>query len=206
MMKLVKLHFSLPVLICLLFLHACSDSNRLTPLTSDSVILTFGDSLTVGVGTSEQHSYPVVLEELSQRRVIRSGVSGEETKQGLARLPVVLDEFQPNLVVLLQGGNDILRNRNLQQTKQNLANMIELMQSRSIDVVLVGVPEKKLFSDVAPFYEQLASEYDLVFADDLLSDLLRNNEYKSDAVHLNKQGYRILAESIHQLLVKHGAL
>ena len=133
-------------------------------------------------------------------------MSGEETKQGLVRLPEVLDQFQPSLVVLLQGGNDILRNRNLQQTKQNLANMIELMQSRSIDIVLVGVPEKKLFSDVAPFYEQLASEYDLVFVDDLLSDLLRNKEYKSDAVHLNKQGYRILAESIHQMLVKHGAL
>jgi len=75
-----------------------------------------------------------------------------------------------------------------------------------VQVVLIGVPEKKLFSDVVPLYEELAEQYNLVFADDLLSGLLRDNEYKSDAVHLNQQGYRVMAESILQLLVKHGAL
>jgi lysophospholipase L1-like esterase len=194
------------LLSCLLFLQACSDSSSLALIPEDGVIVAFGDSLTVGVGASDVHSYPVVLSNLTARRVISAGVSGEETTQGLTRLPVLLDEFKPNLLILLTGGNDILRNKNLQNTKQNLAAMIELSQARGVQVVLIGVPEKKLFSDVAPLYEELAKQYGLVFADDLLSGLLRDNEYKSDAVHLNQQGYRVMAESIHQLLVKHGAL
>lgn len=194
------------LIVCVPFLQACSDSNSLMPIPQDGVILAFGDSLTVGVGTSEAYSYPIVLSELASRQVVSAGVSGEETSQGLSRLPDVIDDVSPDLLILLQGGNDILRNRNLQKTKQNLATMIELAQSRGVQVVLIGVPEKKLFSDVAPLYEELAEQYNLVFADDLLSGLLRDNEYKSDAVHLNQHGYRVMAESIHKLLVKHGAL
>jgi len=193
-------------LACCLILYACSDSPVLKPILEDEIILAFGDSLTVGVGTSEAYNYPSVLEEISNRKVVAAGVSGEETAQGLKRLPHVLDEFQPGSVILLEGGNDILRNRSMHNIKQNLAAMIEQIKSRNIDVVLIGVPEKKLFSDVAPLYQQLADEYGLVLADEVLSDLLRDNEYKSDAVHLNQQGYRKLAESIHKILVKYGAL
>lgn len=197
---------SILVFLCLLILQACSDAPSLYPIPQDGVVLAFGDSLTVGVGATTASSYPAVLEQLSSRKVISAGVSGEETGAGLSRLPNVLDEATPNLLLLLEGGNDILRGKNLQQTKQNLAAMISLAKSRGIQVVLIGVPAKKLFSDVAPLYEELASEHNLVFADDLLSGLLRNNKYKSDPVHLNAQGYRVMAESIHTMLVDHGAL
>ena len=190
----------------LLFIQACSDSVSLTHIPHDGVIVAFGDSLTVGVGTSEAYSYPAVLSELSNRQVISAGISGEETSQGLTRLPTVLDEVQPNLVVLLEGGNDILRNRNAVTIKNNLAKMIGIIKSRNIEVVLIGVPEKKLFSNVAPLYEELAQEHNVVLLGAVLSDLLRDNDYKSDAVHLNEQGYRLLAESIHELLVEKGAL
>jgi acyl-CoA thioesterase-1 len=204
---MLRLNVSLGcVLACLVFLQACSDSISLTPIPEDGVILAFGDSLTVGVGTSGAYSYPAVLSQLSGHNVMGAGVSGEETAQGLIRLQKVMDEVKPGLLILLEGGNDILRNKNLHNTKQNLAAMIELAHARDVQVVLIGVPEKKIFSSVAPLYEELAEQYDLVFADDLLSGLLRDNEYKSDAVHLNQHGYRVMAESIHQLLVKHGAL
>ena len=187
-------------------MQACSDSPALSKIPQDGAILAFGDSLTVGVGAPEQHSYPQVLSMLSGRQVISAGVSGEETSGGVKRLPAVLDEVRPNLLILLQGGNDILRNRNLHLAKQNLAEMIEQAMSRNVDVVLIGVPEKKLFSDSAPFYQELADEYALVYSDDILSDLIRKNEYKSDAVHLNQKGYYMMAESIFELLVEHGAL
>ena len=187
-------------------LVACSDTPSLSYIPPDGVIVAFGDSLTTGVGADADDSYPQILARLSKRRVVGAGISGEETTQGLRRLPKVLEEFTPNLLILLQGGNDILRNRNTQTVKQNLAAMIQLAQSKDVDVVLIGVPAKKLFSDVAPLYPQLAEEFGVVLADDLLSGLLRDNEYKSDPVHLNKKGYRVLAESIHALLQKHGAL
>lgn len=192
-------------LVSLSLLTGCS-SDQLDPLGRNAVILAFGDSLTVGVGTSEQQNYPAVLSQLTDRQVVASGVSGEVSSQGLQRLPGELERVRPDLLILLHGGNDILRNGSAQTLEQNLEAMINLAQAKNIPVVLVGVPEKRLFSDAAPLYSELAERHDLVFIEDLLADLLRESSMKSDAVHLNEQGYRALAQGIHQALQDAGAL
>ena len=187
-------------------LCSCSDAPSLRYLPENAVILAFGDSLTVGVGAPQANSYPGVLAQLAERNVVNAGVSGEETAQGLNRLTGVLKQLQPDLLLLLEGGNDILRNRDLRQTRQNLAAMIELAHSMEVEVVLIGVPEKRLFSNVAPLYEELADQYKVVLIDNLVASLLRKSRYKSDAIHLNEQGYRMMAESIYEVLVDRGAL
>lgn len=193
------------VLLSLSLLTGCS-SDELDPLGRNAVILALGDSLTVGVGASEQHNYPTVLSRLTGRQVVASGVSGEVSSQGLQRLPGELERVRPDLLILLHGGNDILRNGSAQTLEQNLEAMIILAQSKGIPVVLLGVPEKRLFSDAAPLYSELAERHDLVFIEDLLADLLREASMKSDAVHLNEQGYRALAQGVHQALQDAGAL
>lgn len=193
------------LLALVVLLAACGEPERLRPLTAGDVVLAFGDSLTVGIGTAPEHSYPAVLDGMLPATVVGSGVSGETTAQGLARLPAVLERYRPRLLILLEGGNDILRSVPATQTRDNLAAMIELAQQRGIDVVLLGVPEKKLFSSAAPFYAELAQRYDLVFVEDLVSDLLRSPGRKSDAIHLNAAGYRALAEGVAELLDDNGA-
>ena len=187
------------------FLIACSEP-RFDPIFEDGVILAFGDSLTEGVGVTGEDSYPAALTMLAGTRVINAGISGETTAEGLARLPAVLDRTRPDLMILLEGGNDILRNHDLAATRENLARMIEMAQSRGVDVLLVGVPEKKLFSDTAPLYGELAERYDLAFEDDVIARLLRDPEMKSDSVHFNEAGYRILAKRLYQRLRDEGAL
>lgn len=203
----VKIAFQKLILVSFttLLLPSCG-SPPLATLPADGTILAFGDSLTAGVGATEATSYPTVLAELSDREVINAGISGETTAEGLARLPAVIAQTQPDLMVLLLGGNDILRSQNLDDTQKNLAAMIELAQGQSIEVVLVGVPQRGLSAEAAPLYEELAEDYRLVFEDDLIGTLLRKQAYKSDAVHFNAQGYRVMAEEIHGLLVKNGAL
>ena len=91
----------------LVLLAGCSDDLvSLRPLASDTTIVAFGDSLTFGTGAKRDQSYPAVLSELIQRRVVTSGVPGELSKDGLKRLPGVLEEHQPGLVILCHGGND----------------------------------------------------------------------------------------------------
>jgi len=192
-------------LLAVLLLSAC-DEAKLTPLPHDGVILAFGDSLTVGVGTSASNSYPAVLTQLTGLQVINRGISGETTAGGLQRLASVLSETNPDLLILIEGGNDILRNKKSAQTKANLAAMIKLTQNQNIAVVLLGIPEKKLFSNSAPFYEELAEEFELVFDPDLMTGLLRTPSYKSDPIHLNDQGYKKMAEGIRDLLSENGAL
>lgn len=192
-------------LILFLLIQACSDP-RLDNIPSNGVILAFGDSLTYGIGTAKPHSYPEVLAKLTGRKVINAGISGEVTQQGLARFPSVLDQYRPHTVILLQGGNDILRNYDLQQTKQNIKEMIQIARDRGIQIVLIAVPEKKLFSNTAGFYHELADEFELVFDKDLIASLLRQPKYKSDTVHFNQAGYTLMAERIHQLLKDNGGL
>lgn len=193
------------LLLIALVLAGC-DQPELTPIPPDGTLLAFGDSLTEGVGTSRAQSYPAVLAELSDREVINVGISGETTEQGLARFGRLLDQHQPDLVLLLEGGNDILRNLDPARTKANLAAMIEQARERGIELVLIAVPQKSLFSDAAPFYRELADDYPVVFEDDLIADLLRQVQYKSDSIHFNSQGYRVMAESLYELLVEEGAL
>ena len=193
------------ILVGALFLQSCSGP-ELSPVPEGGTILAFGDSLTLGVGTDRINSYPGVLSALSGRKVVNGGVSGETTDGGLARLPEQLSKTDPDLLILLEGGNDILRNADFAMIKRNLAAMIELAQSRGVQVVLLGVPEKGVFLGVAPFYEDLADEYQLVFDAGLVASLLRNSAYKSDPIHLNKKGYRVLAEKMHELLQDNGAL
>lgn len=190
----------------LLLLTACSEKRTLNAIPSDGVILAFGDSLTEGYGAPPGHSYPSVLTELTGMNIINAGISGEVTAEGLQRLPAALSKHQPQLVILMEGGNDILRGSDLQQTKYNLASMIELIHANGSEVVLIGVPQKKLFSNTAPLYQELADEYQLVYEGDILPELLWDNQYKSDSIHFNSAGYRQFSERIYALLKETNAL
>ncbi|MBV1789434.1 arylesterase [Marinobacterium sp. D7] len=193
------------LLACLFWLQGCAD-DKLSPLSQEATILAFGDSLTAGYGADEADSYPQVLAQLSGRRVVNAGVSGEVTSQGLQRLATVLEQERPALMILLEGGNDILRNLDQEHTRDNLQQMIELARDKGVEVVLVSVPRKNLFSDAAPFYAELAERYGLPFAESTVAELLRSPRYKSDQVHFNAEGYRRLAQSLYELLKEEGAL
>ena len=84
--------------------------------------------------------------------------------------------------------------------------MIEAAQQRQIDIVFIGVPEKALFSNSAPLYQELAEQYQLVFEPAVIAELLRDAQYKSDPVHFNNRGYNALAVRIEALLKEHNAL
>lgn len=191
-------------LLCLL-LTACGEPG-FRPLAPGETILAFGDSLTEGRGVSPAQSYPSVLASLSGHPVINGGVSGELSQAGRARLPALLAEHRPALVILLEGGNDMLRGSGEGALKANLAAMIEAAQGSGAQVLLVGVPRKSLFADGAPLYEELADQYGLVLDNDSIGELLRDPALKSDAVHFNAEGYRTLAQRLHRLLQERGAL
>ncbi|MBS3797683.1 MULTISPECIES: GDSL-type esterase/lipase family protein [unclassified Pseudoalteromonas] len=181
-----------PILVFIL--SACSEPAHIE-LNRDAKVLAFGDSLTVSVG-AKHSSYPKELAQLTGLEVIASGVSGEQTHQGLARLRETLTEHQPGVLVLLEGGNDFLRNKQSHSVKSNLAAMIELAHGQGVEVILVAVPQKSLFLSDAPLYQELAEQYQVALVADTLSDLLGDSQYKSDQIHLNDKGYRLLAEAV----------
>ena len=200
-------HRALPILLLIaLLLAACSPSPKLPALPPDGVILAFGDSLTYGTGAGEGQSYPAVLASLSGHEVVNAGIPGEISAKGLARLPALLDEVQPSLLILCHGGNDMLQKLDLGQTEANLRAMINEVKQRNIPVVLIGVPKPGLLLGTAEFYDKVAKEMHVPIEDEALPSILSKGNLKSDYIHPNAAGYRLLAEDVLKLLKKHGAL
>ncbi len=194
------------LLACLALAAACSDAPKLAPLAPDAVVLAFGDSLTYGTGASESESYPAQLERLIGRTVVRAGVPGEVSAQALARLPDALQEHQPRLLVLCIGGNDFLRNLGMAQVAANVQTMVAVARQRGIDVVLIGTPERGLTVTPPAFYAEIAEQLGIPYEGKVIGEILRNSEYKSDPIHPNARGYRLIAERVAALLKDAGAL
>jgi len=199
-------HFSLICILILLLTSGCGDDPTLPRLSAEDVILAFGDSLTHGNGATKNESYPAVLEKLSGRKVINAGISGEESAQGLKRLPALLEKHQPKLLILCHGGNDILRKKDIEKMEANLRQMIQLAKTQNIPVVLLGVPKPGLFLSSANVYKEIAESTGVIFIEDLIADVLGDKSLKSDTVHPNKEGYRTMAESIYSLMQLSGAI
>ena len=118
----------------------------------------------------------------------------------------MLERYQPDLLILCHGGNDILRKRDAAVTEANLREMIRIGRERNIPVVMIAVPNVGLFLSSADFYADIAEDMQVPMEGDVLATLLGDNRYKSDHVHPNASGYARLAEAVHALLSAHGAL
>ncbi len=205
--KIIKQMKYLLSLILLVLLTACGDEvPELSKLPDDAVILAFGDSLTNGNGAERNESYPAVLASLSARKVINDGISGEESEAGLERLPASLEQYQPQLLILCHGGNDMLRKKSLAKMEANIRQMIQLAQDKNIPVVLLGVPKPGIFLSTFEAYKKIAESTGVIFIDDLMLKVLKDESLKSDSVHPNKDGYRKMAETIYSVLQESGAL
>ncbi|MGI9334392.1 MAG: arylesterase [Gammaproteobacteria bacterium] len=187
-------------------LAACDSPPDLSRLGADAVVLAFGDSLTFGTGARPEQSYPSVLASATGRTVVNAGRPGETTTEGLRRLPQVLADVQPGLVILCHGGNDFLRKMDRSATERNLRRMVELVRAAGAEVVLVGVPTPGLFLSGHELYERVADDLKIPLEQDVVADLLGDNGYKSDAVHPNAAGYARMAEAIRAILSRAGAL
>jgi len=199
----MKLKYVLSVAAASIFLLGCN-TVKLTFIPLDGTILAFGDSLTIGKGVDSSASYPEVLSNLSGRNVVNAGITGEETSAGLLRFPQILRETNPDLVILLEGGNDILRGRDSDIIKNNLARMIDYSCKLDIPVLLIGVPDKNLVGNSSDIYKELAVEFNIILEENIVKYLLVNQEYKSDMHHYNEDGYRVLAETLFRLLSEKG--
>ena len=201
---------SLPVIFRLLLLAAllagCGKGPQVPALGSGDVVLAFGDSLTFGTGASPSESYPAQLQSLIGRKVVNAGVPGEISADGLARLPDMLEEVQPKLLLLCHGGNDFLRKQSETAAAANVRAMIKLARDKGIAVVLIATPKPGFSMSPPDFYAEIAREFAIPFNDDALKSILRDNELKSDLVHPNAKGYAQFAQALNKMLKKSGAI
>ncbi|RRD89520.1 arylesterase [Conchiformibius steedae] len=189
-------------------LSACGGKTH-AKLPAGASVLALGDSLTFGYGADPAAAYPAQLAQISRWRVHNGGVSGDTSAQALARLPALLREHQPKLVLVGIGGNDFLRRYPENQTRTNISRIIE--QCAPVPVVLIAQPKPSLGAvignlDDHPLYAQLAKQHQIPLFADAWSDILADKDLKSDAIHANAAGYRLFAERLAKFLKKQGFL
>lgn len=190
----------------LVFLSACDRTPTLPKLGPQDVIVAFGDSLTHGTGASPDTAYPAVLAALIARTVVNAGAPGDTTASALERLPGVLAEHRPRLVLLCLGGNDMLRQQSATATENNLRLLVRTIRASGAEAVLIAVPAPRLFGGAPDFYARIADELHLPLEANAFSDVLRDSRLKADPIHANAAGYRVVAERLAELLRKSGAL
>jgi lysophospholipase L1-like esterase len=193
-------HFIL--LFCLLLSGLGCSRPHIGRIDSSSVILAVGDSLTFGIGAEPSQSYPSLLSEMMGCRVVNAGVSGELSAAGLQRLPELLDQYHPNLMILCHGGNDLLAKQDESLIEANLDAMLKLAKEREVDVILIGVPKPGLLLRAPGFYQNLATRHKIPCDSKTIPKILSSPSLKSDYVHPNAAGYQRMAEVIAELIRK----
>jgi len=192
--------------LCALLAGCGGAKHKLGKLDSGAVVLAFGDSLTYGTGANQNESYPAVLERAIGRKVVNAGVPGETSAQGRERLPDVLEEVKPRLLILCHGGNDFLRKLPETQAAANVRAMVKLARTRGIEVLLIGTPEPGFSVTPPAFYAGIAKEFAVPYEDAAIAQVLKDASLKSDPIHPNAQGYGVIAERIAERLRKSGAI
>jgi acyl-CoA thioesterase-1 len=107
-------------------------------------ILVLGDSISAAYGMSLEQGWVALLEERLAREdtgfsVVNASISGETSDGGLRRLPALLEEHNPELVIIELGANDGLRGFPLGRLRNNLAAMSRASKEAGASVVLVAM-------------------------------------------------------------------
>lgn len=168
-------------------------------------ILAFGNSLFAGYNVAAEDSYPARLQAALRARginarVANAGVSGDTTAAGRQRLAFTLDAQAeaPELVVLELGGNDLLRSISPDQTRENLAAMVEEIQGRGIKVLLMGMRAPPnlgpdFVSNFDGLYPALAEEYDTELVPFFLEPIYDKPQMiQPDRIHPTEEGIETL--------------
>ncbi len=194
-------------------LAACSRKQvTAVAVPTGSTVLALGDSITFGTGADSAAAYPAQLAALTGWNVVNAGVPGDSAAQAAERLPVLLLEHQPALVILSAGGNDFLRRVAAAETEAALRGAIGLARDAGAQVLLVAVPQPTIGAAIGaglsdhPLFAKLAEEFKLPLHANGWAKVLGDEKLRADPIHANAAGYRAFAEGLAATLRDNGLL
>lgn len=167
-----------------------------------ATVLALGDSLTFGTGATPDTAYPAVLAGLTGWRVVNAGVPGDTAAQGLERLPALLQEHTPALVLVGLGGNDFLRRLPEADTRRHVQAACEQARAAGAQVLLIAVPRPSVAAAFTgslsdhPLYGEIAEALKLPLHRQGWSEVLAEASLRSDAIHANARGYAAFAKGL----------
>jgi len=168
--------------------------------TSGDRVIAFGDSLVEGVGASIGGDLVSLLSARVGVPIVNAGRRGDTTASALARLdPAVLSQ-NPRVVIVVLGGNDVLRRLPQAETFSNLESIVGRIRGRGAAVILVGLSFGVFPDTYGNGYENLAHRTASGLVPDVLAGILGHADLMADQIHPNDRGYRMMADRIEPAL------
>jgi acyl-CoA thioesterase I len=169
-------------------------------------LLILGDSLSAAYGMNYEQGWPHLLQQHSDWQLINASISGETTAGAAARLPALLQQHQPDAVLIELGGNDGLRGFPLPPIKNNLNQIITLIQQHKAQPILMqirippnyGARYGKKFAEI---YTELAQQHDIMlwpfFMEQIASD---SSLMLADGIHPNAKAQPKIKDMMKKLI------
>jgi lysophospholipase L1-like esterase len=179
-----------------LFLHGCAKREIKNLGSSGKNIICFGDSITFGYGVNPGEDYPTNLSRLLKRPVINAGVDGDTSFDGLKRIKADVLEKNPYLVLIEFTGNDFIKKIPVDSTIANMKEMVLQAQEKGAIVAIVDVSAGLFLLEYRLKLSNLARQTKAIFVPAVLSKIITNPSMKSDFMHPNAAGYKIVAERV----------
>ncbi len=176
------------------------------PTAGTTKILVMGDSLSAGYGIDiEQGWVNLLVKELTKNhaiQIINASVSGETSSGGNTRLPALLAEHNPDIVILELGGNDGLRGQPLKLLQKNLQSMIDASKKIEAKVLLAGmqIPPNygaRYSNQFKDLYPKLAEQNQLGLIPFLLEGIGGNETLmQRDGIHPTADAQPIIVKNV----------
>lgn len=205
---LKKLHSLTYALLFLLIITAATHGEQ---HDDRPIILVLGDSISAGYGLNEHQSWVSLLQKRldSSRyhyRVINASISGDTSGGGRARLPKILAQHHPEIVILELGGNDGLRGHAIKNIRINLDAIVTLCKQNNSRVVLLGMQiplnyGRSYTQKFAEIYSTLAEQHQLPWVPFFLDKVATNPELmQEDQIHPTAAAQRLLLDNVWPVL------
>ncbi|MBU1726106.1 MAG: hypothetical protein KJ880_00530 [Candidatus Omnitrophica bacterium] len=163
-------------------------------------IICFGDSLTFGYGANTGEDYPTELAKLVNVPVINAGIDADTSIEGIRRLKTDVLERDPLLVIIEFGGNDFLRKVPMATTLKIIREMTDKVQEKGAMVAIVDISAGMFLREYRVALANLAREKQAIFIPSILSGIITNPSMKSDFLHPNGSGYKIIANRVYRVI------
>jgi acyl-CoA thioesterase-1 len=183
-----------------------------TKSSKDKVILCFGNSITAGMGLNIEEAFPAVIQNRLDSfglpyQVVNAGLSGETTASGKNRVSWVLNQ-KVDIFLLELGANDGLRGIPLNETRNNLQAIIDIVREKNPDtqIILAGMQMppnlgEDYTTEFKNIFSELADKNDIKLIPFLLENVAGIPELnQQDGIHPTIEGQKIVAENVWVVL------
>ncbi|MEO0444294.1 MAG: arylesterase [Pseudomonadota bacterium] len=202
-MSTIARHCLAMLLLAILLPHKSLADN-----TAEKSILVLGDSISAAYGMHPSEGWVSLLEQrlqsqgYSHYQVINASISGNTSGDGISRLPLLLENYRPDIIIVELGGNDGLRGYPLKVMRNNLQAIIHLSQQAGAKVLLAGIEippnyGQRYTDAFRASYVSLAENNKLTFLPFILKGIATNPALmQADQIHPTRQAQVIILDNV----------